>query len=330
MSDAYTRISDIILPTPYARYSFEKHVEVLEIFQAGLLGTDPMVSGKFGEGGKFVELPGWKDITADASEPVNDDPSDSIETKKLLTRSETALRHMRAQAWAWPDLTAVLAGEDPGAVIADRQTDYWQRAIKRMVLASIAGVLADNIANDSSDMIRDTNATIADTDLIDAAYLHGDHADEFVGVIMHSKQMKVLKKADLIDYMPPSQQGGMMIPTYQGLRAIVDDGITVTGSNEYNAILFKRGAVVYDELPVNTEGGPIETDRRPRQAHGGGVTELVARRHMIIHPRGFDWLHGSVAGVFPTDTELAAAANWNRTATSIKNTGFVFLRTTES
>lgn len=329
MSDAYTRISDIILPAPYARYSFEKHVEKLELFQMGLLATDDQIAGKFGDGGKLVELPGWKDVASDASEPVNDDPSDSIETKKLSTRSEAALRQMRAQAWAYPDLTAVLAGEDPGKVIADRQTDYWQRAMKKVVLATLAGVLADNIANDSSDMIRDTNATIADTDLIDAAYLHGDQADRFVGILMHSKQMKVLKKADLIDYMPPSTQGGMMIPTYQGIKVAVDDGITKTGSNEYNAIMFKPGSVVYDELPVNTEGGPIETDRRPRQAHGGGVTELVSRRQFIMHPRGFDWLHASVAGVFPTDTELAAAANWNRTATDVKMTGFVFLRTTE-
>jgi hypothetical protein len=141
--------------------------------------------------------------------------------------------------------------------------------------------------------------------------------------------MKVLKKADLIDYMPPSQQGGMMLPTYQGLRVLVDDGITVTGGTEYNAVMFKPGAVVYDELPVNTEGGPIEYDRKPRLAHGGGVTEVVARRQFIMHPRGFDWLHASVAGVFPTDAELATAANWNRTATSVKSTGFVFLRTTE-
>lgn len=330
MADAYTRLTDVIVPAPYARYSFEQHVEKLEIFQAGLLATDGMIAGKLGEGGKFVELPGWKDLASDASEPVNDDPSDSIETKKLSTRAETALRQFRAQAWAWPDLTEVLAGEDPGKIIADRQTDYWQRAMKKAVLATLAGVLADNIANDSGDMIRDTNATIADTDLIDAAYLHGDQADRFVGIIMHSLQMKVLKKADLIDYMPASAQGGMMIPTYQGLRVLVDDGITKTGSNEYNAIMFKPGAVVYDELPVNTEGGPVEMDRKPRQAHGGGVTELVARRQYIMHPRGYDWLHASVAGVFPTDAELAVAANWNRTATSIKNTGFVFLRTTET
>jgi hypothetical protein len=329
MADAYTRISDVIVPAPYARYSFEAHVVKLDIFQTGMLATDEKVAGKFGEGGKLVQLPGWKDVPSDPSEPVTDDPADSIETKKLGTREETALRQFRAQSWAWPDLTAVLAGEDPGKVIADRQTDYWQRAIKTSVLATAAGVLADNVANDSGDMIKDTNASIADTDLIDAAYLHGDQANMFQGVMMHSKQMQVLVKADLIDYMPASQ-GGIMLPMYQGLRVLVDDGVTKTGSNEYNAIMWKPGAIVYDELPVNTEGGPLETDRKPRQAHGGGVTELVSRRQYIMHPRGFDWLHASVAGIFPTDAELATAANWNRTATSIKNTGFVFLRTTEA
>ena len=44
---------------------------------------------------------------------------------------------MRAQAWAYPDLTAVLAGEDPGKVLVDRQTDYWQRALKKVVLATL-------------------------------------------------------------------------------------------------------------------------------------------------------------------------------------------------
>jgi hypothetical protein len=329
MADAYTRLTDIIQPVPYSRYSFEAHVEVLDIYRSGLLATDPMIAGKLGEGGKFVEMPGWKDIASDASEPINDDPADSIETKKLQTRHETALRQIRAQSWAWPDLTEILAGDDPGRVIVDRQTDYWQRALKRSVLATIVGVIADNIANDSGDMINDTNVPITDTAILDTAYKHGDRAADFVGIIMHSKQMLKLKKDDLIDFVPPSQQGGPVLPMYQGWSVIVDDGITITGGTEYNAVLFKRGAIVYDELPVNTEGGPLETERKPRQAHGGGVTELTARRQFIMHPRGFDWLHGSVAGVFPTDAELAAAANWNRTATSVKSTGFAVLRTTE-
>jgi hypothetical protein len=146
---------------------------------------------------------------------------------------------------------------------------------------------------------------------------------------MHSKQMRVLKLADLIDYVPASEQGGMMIPFYQGLRAIVDDDIPVS-TGEYTAFMFKRNAIMWNELPVNTEGGPLEFDRKPRQGHGGGVTEMVSRRHFVPHSPGFRWLDASTAGEFATDAELALAANWDRTATSVKNTRFIALKTTEA
>lgn len=329
MADAYTKITDAIVPSVYAQYSFEEHVQSLEIFQAGVLYADSAVSSKLSMGGRSVDMPGWKDLGSDASEPVNDDETDSIETKKIGTRREVAARNIRAQAWAVPDLTSVLAGDDPLKVIIRRQTDYWQRAHKKTIIGMLQGVLADNIANDSGDMVWDTNASIVDTDLIDAAYLMGDRADAFKTVWMHSKQMKVLKKADLIDYVPSSQQGGMMIPYYMGLRCITDDDIPVSGS-EYTAFMFKPNAIMWNELPVATEGGPLEFDRKPRLGHGGGLTEMVARRHFVPHISGTRWLDGSTAGEFATDAEFALAANWDRTATSVKSMTFVAIKTTEA
>lgn len=329
MADAWTRLSDAIIPSVYAQYSFEEHVQKLDIFQAGVLYTDPAVAGKLSMGGRSVDMPGWKDLGNDASEPVNDDPSDSIEMKKIGSRREVAARHIRAQAWGIPDLTTVLAGDDPQRIIVQRQTDYWQRAHKATLIKILTGVIADNIANDSSDMVWDTNASIVDTDPIDAAYLLGDRADDFVAIWMHSKQMKALKKADLIDFVPSSQQGGMMIPFYMNLRCIVDDDIPVS-TNEYTAFMFKKNAIQWNELPVATEGGPLEFDRKPRQGHGGGVTEMVSRRHFVPHVPGTRWLDASTAGEFATDAECALAANWDRTATSVKNMTFVALKTTES
>lgn len=329
MADAWTRLSDAIIPSVYAQYSFEEHVQSLELYQAGVLFSDPEISSKLSMGGRSVDMPGWKDLGNDPSEPVNDDPSDSIELKKIGSRREVAARHMRAQAWGIPDLTAVLAGDDPLRTIVRRQTDYWQRAHKSTIINMLQGVIADNVANDSGDMVRDTNASIADTDIIDAAYLMGDRADRFRVLWIHSKQMQVLKKADLIDYVPASEQGGMMIPFYMGLRIIVDDDIPVS-TGEYTAFMLKDNAIMWNELPVNTEGGPLERDRKPRQGHGGGVTELVSRRHFVPHVPGTRWLDASVAGEFATDTEVAAAANWDRTATSVKSMSFVALKTTEA
>ena len=46
MADAYTRIADAIVPSVYAQYSFEEHVQSLEIYQAGILFSDPSISAK--------------------------------------------------------------------------------------------------------------------------------------------------------------------------------------------------------------------------------------------------------------------------------------------
>jgi hypothetical protein len=328
VADAYTKLTDVIVPSVYAQYSFEEHVQKMDIYQAGILYSDPAVTSKLSMGGRSVDMPGWKDLGADPSEPVNDDPTDSIEMKKIGTRREVAARHVRAQAWGIPDLTAILAGDDPLKVIVRRQTSYWQRAHKATLIKMLQGIIADNIANDASDMVRDTNASIVDVDIINAAYLHGDRADDFKTLWVHSKQMKVLKTADLIDFVPSSEQGPVMIPFYMGLRVLVDDDIPVS-TGEYTAFMFKDRAVMWNELPVATEGGPLEFDRKPRQAHGGGVTEMVSRRHFVPHTQGFKWMDASTAGEFATDAELALAVNWDRTATSVKNTAFLALKTTE-
>ncbi|WP_287151463.1 hypothetical protein [Mesorhizobium sp.] len=208
MADAYTRVADAIVPSVYAQYSFEEHVQSLEIYQAGILFSDPAIASKLSMGGRSVDMPGWKDLGNDPSEPVNDDPADSIELKKIGARREVAARNVRAQAWGIPDLTSILAGDDPQKLIVRRQTDYWQRANKLTLLGILKGVLADNIANDAGDLVRVTGASIVDTDIIEAAYLMGDRTDKFKTIWMHSKQMKALKLADLIDYVPPSEQGG--------------------------------------------------------------------------------------------------------------------------
>jgi hypothetical protein len=329
MADAWTRLSDALIPSVYARYSFEEHVQSLEIFQAGVLYSDPEVTSKLSLGGRTVDMPGWKDLGSDPSEPVNDDPSDSIELKKIGSRREVAARNIRAQAWGVPDLTSVLAGDDPLKTIVNRQTDYWQRANKRTIIKTMEGVIADNIANDSGDMVLDTNLSITDEDAIDAAYLQGDKAGDFKVWWMHSKQMKALKKQDLIDYLPASQQGGVLLPHYMGFRAIADDDLPVSGG-EYTSFLMKLKAVQWNELPVNTEGGPLEKDRKPRQGHGAGVTELVSRRHFVPHVPGTRFLDASTAGEFASDAELALAANWDRTATSVKSMTFVAVKTTEA
>lgn len=336
MADAYTRIIDSWVPAVWAQYQFEESVQKLDIFQAGVLYSDDTISGQLSEGGYVVDMPMWNDLPNIPSEPVNDDPTDLIEIKKLTSRKERAARNIRAQAFGVADLTAVLAGSDPMRILSERWSNYWQRANKRTLLAILNGVVADNIANNSGDLVLDTNATIADTDVIDAAYVMGDRADKFTTLWMHSAQMKVLRKQELIDYRPsPDSNKPMLLPYYQGLRVITDDDIpvTYTGSGpsrvgEYTAFMFAPNAIHWTEMAVNLEGGPVEPDRNPRAGHGAGTTWVVARRHFVPHIRGMTYT-GTPAGTFATDAELAQDASWARATTDKKNIGLVAIKTTE-
>lgn len=334
MADAYTRLTDLIVPAVWARYSFEETVEKMDIFQAGVLYSDDTIVPRLANGGYAVDMPMWRDLPGIPSEPVNDDPTDLIEVKKLSTRKERAARNIRAQAWGNMDINAIIAGDDPQRIIIQQQAAYWQRANKRTLLSMLQGIVADNVANDGGDLVRDTGASIADTDVIDAAYLMGDRADDFTTIWMHSQQMKVLRKSELIEYLhtPADSNKPMLLPYYQGLRVITDDDIPFvagTGNKEFTAFMFKQRAVHWAELPVNTEGGPLEFDRKPRAGHGGGMTETVARRHFVPHVKGMTYV-GTPADEFASDTELAAATSWDRATSDKKNIGFIALRTTEA
>ena len=57
---------------------------------------------------------------------------------------------------------------------------------------------------------------------------------------------------------------------------------------------------------------PVEVDRLPATGDGEGQEVLYNRRHYILHPRGIDFVGGTVAGKSPTNAEYALAGNWNR------------------
>lgn len=331
MADAYTRLTDTIVPSVFARYQFEENVQKMDIFKAGVVYSDSEITSHLTEGGFAVDMPGWNDLATIASEPVNDDPTDNIEVKKVTSRTERAARNIRAQAWGNMDINKIIAGDDPQRIIVQRQASYWERANKLTLVAMLKGIIADNVANDAGDLVLDKlMASMAKTDVIDGAYLMGDRADDFTTIWMHSKVMRVLRKNELIEYLqtPADTDKPMLLPFYQGLRVVTDDDLAPTG-NVYTSYMFKHNAIHWAELPVNTDGGPLEFDRKPRAGHGGGMTETVGRRHFVPHVKGFTF-KGVPAGKFATDTELSAAASWDRATLIKKNVPFVAIKTTET
>ncbi|MCP3680465.1 MAG: hypothetical protein GY782_09550, partial [Gammaproteobacteria bacterium] len=94
------------------------------------------------------------------------------------------------------------------------------------------------------------------------------------------------------------------------MEVIVDKNLPIlsTTPNVYLTVIYKAGALQFGQSSARYEPTSIERV----EGVGMGVTEIHTRRVFAIHPAGSAWLNASVAGVSPTDIELATAANWDR------------------
>ena len=259
----------------------------------------------------------------------------------INTGQDKARIHPRGNAWGVNDLAVALSGADPMAAIASLVAGWKAADEQKMLIASLAGVFADNIANDNGDLVQVTAAeSIADQRpwndasptvmnpiaIIDAAQLLGDAAGKFTAIAMHSKCYADLVKQELIDFIKPSD-GSVDIPTYMGKRIIVDDTCpTRAGTTDgivYQSYLFGQGAVGKGDGDAPT---PLETDREALASND----ILIIRNHTILHPRGFAWQENAIAGATtgggPTNLELAEAVQWDRVYEK-KNTRCVMIET---
>ena len=227
------------------------------------------------------------------------------------------------QGFGEMDLVVELAGSSPMQHIRNRFGTYWQRQMQRRLIASALGVMADNIANDSGDMVEDISAGVGAAAVfnrqafVDAAYTLGDQVTNLGAVAVHSATMAVMVANDDVIYIPDSK-GQLVIPTYMGKRIIVDDSMPVA-TGVYTSIIFGGGAFGFGGIEGSAfawgEGAPkvpFEVWRQPQAGNGGGMEEIWERNTWILHPFGFSWVEGSLVEKSPTLADLALAAHWNR------------------
>jgi hypothetical protein len=131
----------------------------------------------------------------------------------------------------------------------------------------------------------------------------------------------MVKNNDIV-YIPDSQ-GALTIPTYMGLRVIVDDGMAVragtTSGFVYTSVLFTAGAFGYGEGSAKT---PVELQREAAKGNGGGIETLWERKSWLLHPAGYQ-ATGTPAGDSFSLAELALATSWARVVER-KNVGISF------
>ncbi len=338
---AIVRLSDVIVPEVFDPYVSVNTTEKSALYSTGVISPNGDMQRQLGGGGRLFQTPFWTDLDNDEANIASDDPDEEVVAKKIGTSKHQFVRQIRTQAWSTADLAKYMAGSDPMMRIGDRVASYWGRQIDRTAIATIKGIVADNVANDAGDMVKDITAaagTVTDggatvsafklhaSAVIDACQTMGDNAEGLKLIVMHSVLHSNLLKQDLISFMPNSE-GKLVIPTYLGKRVLVSDmcPADVSGGDIlYTTYLCGEGVLGWADSPVDI---PSEVERKPGRGNGMGIEILHNRKQYALHPGGFTWLDASCADQFPTNAELALAANWNRVYPERKQIPLCVLKT---
>ncbi len=342
---ALTQVSDVIVPSIFARYVQQMTEEKSRLIASGAVVRDAAIDGLLAGGGKTFDVPSWKDLSASADNVSADDAfgANDATPVKTGTAQETAVRLSRNQVWSSADLAAALAGADPMMSIADRVAYFWTRRQQAAFVATVKGILADNAASPTggdthtqNDMTVDISGSsftdgvtnFSAESFIDAALTMGDSMENLKMIFVHSVVYGRMQKNNLIDFIPDSE-GRVTIPTFLGREVIIDDAMPVS-SGVYESWLFGAGAF---RLGVGSPKVPVEIDRKPEAGNGGGEERLHSRVEWCIHPVGHRYI-GTAPSGGPANTSssnmLAAAGSWSRTFPERKQIKIARLITRES
>lgn len=299
-----TKISDVIVPEVFNDYFINRTAELAKFYLGGIVSNDAQLNTLAQSGGRLLNMPFWSDLTGD-DEILSD--SGALTPGKIQAGQDVAVLHTRGRAWSVNDLAKALSGDDPMAAIGDLVAQYWARRYQAVALASLKGVIADNVASNAGDMVAGDGSADFDANLfIDGQATFGDAIGGLSGIAFHPAVYHNLKKTDNISFEKESL-GELEVETYRGLRVIVDRNLPVTSGtpDTYTTYLFGNGAIGMGQggAPV-----PSETDRDSL----AGEDILVTRSHFIMHPRGVKFTDTTVAGTSPSNAELELAANWSR------------------
>lgn len=320
---ATVQLSDIIDVKVFQDLPAVNSPEKSAFFESGIVVRNSLLDGLATAPGKLAELPFWNDIDPTVAPNISTDNPATLATPAKVTQGEQISRKaFLNKGLSATDLASELAmGPRAMEHIRARLDTYWTRQWQRRLIASCNGVLADNIAANSGDMrINVASESVAGQsattkfnrdNFTDAVYTMGDAASALRAIAVHSAVMKQMVKNDDIVYIPDSM-GKLTIPTYMGLRVIVDDGLPVvagtTDGFKYTSVIFGEGAFGYGDGQPEV---PVEVQRDAGQGNGGGVETIWTRKTWILHPFGFQNT-GTPASTSLTPAELALATTWAR------------------
>lgn len=318
-----TTISDIVTGNEpvIASYMTQDPTEKTAFFQSGVLQANGLASAIAAGPSNKASLPYWKPIDASVEPNYSNDVHNDVAEPRAIETGDMDVRVAYLnEGFGQADLTEELTSTSPLQSVASRLDNYWQRVMQRRLIATCMGMKAENVANGGSDMVITAAGGFNASAFIDATMTLGDAigTGSMAAIAVHSYVYSQMRKEGLIDFVRDNDNNAFA--TYQGSRIVVDDGMTVTGTDAarvFTSILFGQGAIAYGN------GNPkhaLESGRDPARGNGGGIEVLWSRKTVLLHPLGYSFTSNTITGNGAGDTgkrsaslaDLALAANWKR------------------
>jgi hypothetical protein len=337
---AQVQIADVVVPQIFTQYLVENSMVSTALYQSGVALPNGEMQSQLQAGAQSFTVPFWADLPDVEADITNDDPTINSTAQKVTAAKQVVRKSFVHASWSEMSLASELSGSDALVRVQSRVQAYWDRQWEKRLIATLMGVLYSNVANNGGDMVNDIHAlagtvTLPGTNIavpanafnglsvINTALTIGDRLSDMQAIAMHSAIYGEALKNNEIQFFKPSDNS-MQIPTYKGMAVMVDDNLTTATAGVYVTILFGPGAVGYAIAEPRTGFG-TEIWRIPSAGNGGGQTTLHSRFDVAFHPLGFAFSGASVAGVSPTQAELALAANWTRAYSQRKSVPLAFL-----
>lgn len=315
MANDITKVLDVITPEVFNQYMEQYTPQKSLIVSSGVAIADERVSKMISAGGKLVHMPFWNDLTGE-DEVLSD--STELGTGKITSGQDIAGVMYRGRGWSVNELAAVFAGSDPVKSILAKMGAYWVRQEQKVLLAVLKGLFSSGGALATTHLLDASTKNITAATVLDAKQLLGDAANKLQIMVMHSAVYTKLQKDNLIQYIQATD-ATIQIPTYLGYKVVVDDSNAPEGKI-YTTYLLASGS-----FGRNTgEPADLTTFETSRKA-AAGVDELFTRRAFVYHPYGVKFTSKAVAGLTPSNTELANATNWEKVYDD-KNIGIVAIK----
>lgn len=329
---ATAKISDFWIPELAVGYTSQEMLDKNAFIQSGVAFSDPRVTPLMDGvgGGQIITMPYFNALENIEPNLGNDDNTQKSTPNKITGGYETAVKSYLNQSYSVMDLARMAVGADPMVAINAGIAKYWTSVAESRLIAAATGIVADSVANHSSDLLLDVSAQTGEDAVLTgetmntaAGYL-GENLTDIKIVCVHPAVFVNLQNRNFITTM---QEGltRTLFNTYGNFQIIIDKNMPVEqlegGGYKYYTYMFGANCFSFN---YGDPGVEYEVDRDPASGNGAGEELLYTRRCDLILPRGYKTADTGATGL--SLSALASAATWTRSWTDRERIKFVAVK----